>query len=163
MSGGISSIGPAFDYLLANLPAVIAAVDPETEVSDSWPTDSQCQRMFVIGRESPEHSTSAAGTQALIVLGASRADETYEIPCFIQVLSGGTNATAQEATRTAALLVFNTFVSWLFRNLNLGGALQMGNAQISSIQIDGTPPDYLGTGRSTLISFGLRCTNKYNP
>lgn len=157
----VSSIGPAFDYLLNTLPAVLVVVDPKVQVSEDWPDDATAQRQFIIGRAGPSHGeTAAVGSNALITLGAGRVDEDYDIPCFIQVISGGQGD--QKVCRDAAMAIWNGFVSFLARDRTLGGSLSQW-AEIKQLQYDGTPETFIGAGRSALITFTISCKNKYIP
>lgn len=157
-----SSIGPAFTYLLANLPAALMAVDSSAAVFDGWPTDRSTANQFVIGRSGPANETSAvAGVDALTILGAGRVDEDYEIPCYIQTYVGGDN---QAEARNAALVLWDAFMHFLSLDRTLGGALTTGGwAEIGHIQIEATPEENVESGRFCLMTFSIHCKNKYIP
>ena len=165
-----TSVGPVFTYLLTGtnvvtsntLPAALAAVDSAAQVFDAWVTDRSCSSQFVIGRTDPTNGTeSAGGTDALITLGAGRVDEVFEIPCFIQKFVGGDN---QAEARNAAVILWDTFVHWLCADKTLGGVLsQGGSAEISQVRWDGTPEENAKDGRFCVVTFTIRCRNKYIP
>lgn len=164
-----TSIGPVFTYLLTGtnvvtgntLPAALAAVDAQAQVFDAWVTDRSCASQFVLGRPDPSQGTEAAGgTDALIVLGAGRVDEVYEIPCFIQTFVGGTD---QSEARNAAIVIWDALLHWLCADKTLGGALASGWAEISRVQWDGTPEENAKDGRFCVVSFSIRCRNNYIP
>ena len=161
-----STIGPAFNYLLGGgLQTALTAVDATAQVIDSLPVDRSTAHQFVIGCGSPgADETAAQGMDALTVLGAGRVDEDYEIPCYIQCFTGGTN---QAQVRNAALTMWNAFVSFLATDRTLGGALttaaQAGWAEITQIHISGTPLENAEAGRFCVITFNIRCRSKYYP
>jgi hypothetical protein len=164
-----SSIGPAFNYLLTGtapnggttLAAALVAVDPEAQLFDGWVTDRQCHSQFVIGRSGPANETSAmAGADALVTLGASRVDEDYEIPGYIQTFVGGTD---QAEARNAALALWDAWIHWLSLDRTLGGALGTMWAEVGHIQIEATPEENVENGRFCLMTFSIHCKNKYIP
>lgn len=159
-----TSIARAFAYLLdpTKLAAALIAVDANAEVFDGWPLDRSAAHQFVVGRSGPgDETTAVQGTNALLTLGAGRVNEDYEIPCYIQTFSGGTD---QAEARTAALTMWDAFVSFLAADRTLGGALaNAGWAEVARVNIDATPVENTATGRFCLLTFTIRCKNAYVP
>lgn len=156
-----TSIGPAFSYLLANLPAALQAVNTNAQVFDSWATDENCPAQFVIGRSQPNESSMMVGSNDLQILGAGRVDEDYEIPCYLLTFAGGTN---QAEARSSAVALWDAWVHFLASDRTLGGAISQGGwAQVARINYDGTPPENAAQGRFCLITFTLRIRNHYIP
>lgn len=155
-----SAIGPAFTYLLAGVPAVIAAIDPAAAVVDGW-TNVLPDDFMVIGRGSDADQTQASGMDAYVLLGGAMLDEEFTIPCYIDCFRGGDN---QAEARNAALAYFNAFVKFLATDLTLGGALGNGRyARMDAIHIDGPVLEDAADGRRCVISFTVRCQNQYDP
>lgn len=155
-----SAIGPAFDYLLAGLPAALEAVDSSVEVAEAWST-AEVDDMVVIGRAADQDQEAAAGTYALTLLGEELVDEEFVIPILIDCFRGGDD---QAAARSAALAYFDAFVKFIATDRTLGGALQNGRyARLDAITIDGPVLAEALAGRRCQIKTALRCQNQYSP
>lgn len=159
-----TAIKPSFDYLLTNLPAVLTAVDPTAQVVDGWQLDGSTQNFMVIGRGAPTMEAEAAsGTDARVILGSTRVNEVFSIPCYIQTWTGGTD---QSLSRNAAFVLWDAFVAWIVQpaNATMGGALASGGyAEVTRIRVEATPEENLTSGRFCLISFEIQCKNYYIP
>jgi hypothetical protein len=159
-----SAFAPAFSYLAANIPAAITAVDPGVSFIDSW--GSPTERMFVLGRANLDDDAAGSDSTTYTLIGGMRLDERFDIPGFIQVTMGGSDASE---ARGAAWAIWDAFMAWLTAHLNLGGLLQPGGqgggyAVISDIQCEQTgSADQAAGGRMCRIRFVLSCTNSYIP
>lgn len=154
-----SAIGPAFTYLVTNVPAQMQAVFADVAVNDGWVTDVS-RHIFVIGRNSVDVAQASSGTNVFVELGAQHIEETFEIPCYIDCGTGGDD---QSESRNDAVAMFDAFVTFLRSDLTLGGALTNGRyAQLGSVQVDQTYNEGEAMqGRRTVISFSVVCRNKY--
>lgn len=156
-----SSIGPVFNYLLANLPAALQAADSTVVVADGWPTDRSAAHQFVVGRSGPGDETNAqTGTNLLPTIGAGEVLEDYEVPCYIQTFSGGTD---QSESRNAALVIWNAWMVFLMSDLTFGGAVSGGWVEVRRVNIDATPIENTESGRFCLITFTIAVKNRYYP
>lgn len=156
----VSAIGPVFDYLMGNLPAVLTAVNPAVAVVDGW-ASTLPQDIFVVGRVSDADQEASAGVDAYTLLGGALLDEEFVIPCLIDCWRGGED---QSEPRAAALGYLNAFVKFLASDLTLGGALHNGRyARMDAIHMDGPVPDDAVSGRRCVIQFQIRCQNQYDP
>lgn len=156
-----SAIGPAFTYLLTNLPATLEAVgDGSIAVVDGWATTLP-DDIFVLGRNDWPDQEASAGTHALQLIGGELVEEEFIIPCFIDCFRGGDE---QKQARDAALAYLDAFVKFLASDRTLGGALLNGRyARLDALTIDGPVPDETSAGRRCQIKFSIRCQNQYNP
>jgi len=154
-----TAIGPVFDYLNANLPAALLAVNANVGFNDGWAGEI-VDDMFFMGRTDPNQGEAEAGAMAYLELGAQRVTEEFDIPFFIDSWRGGSD---QSESRNAALLLFDAFVAFLRTDLTLGGALHAGRyAQISSTTMVQTPDaESAKNGRRCLIFFRVTCKNIY--
>ena len=159
-----TSIGGAIDYIVANLPAPVAAVDATAVVADNDPIVTS-KSLVVIGRNSPEDGTAADGSQMIVVLGANERQEGYTIPCFVSVYRPGP---AQKPARDAAIALFDVVGHLIAADVTLGGLLQQGRrAEIQKMQLvqtrDSNDTGDSGAMRLALITFDINCTNTYAP
>ena len=159
-----TSIGGAIDYLVAQLPALISAVDSTAVVADNEPSVT-AQSMVVIGRTDPENATAAAGSQIIASLGALRREESYVIPCFVTVYRQGPS---QKTARDAAIALFDVVAHLIATDPTLGGLLLMGRkALIDSMQLiqtrDSEDTGASGAMRLALVLFNIQVTNTYIP
>lgn len=163
-----TSIGGAFDYLVAGvnpntsttLLAALNTVDPTAVLIDSVPTKVS-QSMVIIGKAEPESVMGQSGSQQLIVLGAGRSTEDYEIPCFVYAYRDGPNP---KPARDAALALFDVVAGWLATDRTLGGVLLQGRiADISSVTLNQDVDGESGATRLAWLSFSIHCKNHYIP
>lgn len=157
-----SAVAGVFAYLLAHLPAVVEAVDPNGVVVDGWvdvapPAPAP---ILVIGAPHPEDATSMDQSRQYMALGASHVEEAFDVPCYIDVGVGGTD---QGAARAIALSVFDGVVDLVRSDLTLGGNLLRGRfAELSDIKLVGTRDlSEAQAGRRCVLSFVVRCRNFY--
>lgn len=155
-----SAIGPAFAYLMANLPGVLQAVDPTVGVVDGW-ADELPRDFFVVGRASDSDQEASTSVDAYTLLGGELLDEEFILPCYIDCWRGGND---QSLARNAALAYLDAFIKFLAGDLTLGGALHNGRyARMDAIRIDGPVPGDAVAGRRCVIQFSIRCQNQYDP
>ena len=155
-----SAIGPAFTYLMTNLPAALQAVDSSVAVVDGW-SNQLPDDIFVVGRASETDQEASVGTDALMILGGEQIDEEFIIPCYIDCFRGGDD---QSEARNAALAYLDAFVKFLATDRTLGGALQNGRyARMDAVRIDGPVLEDAAAGRRCVVQFSIRCQNQYNP
>ena len=154
-----SAIGPVFDYLNAQLPAVVQAVSPFCSVQDGWIND-MTDAMVVIGRTAADSQGAETGSHIYQELGAGRVEEQFDIPCYVDVAVGGDQ---QSEARKSALAIFNAIVTFLRQDMTFGGALQNGRwGWVKDIRMDHTQdPAEASAGRRCVIFFTLSCRNLY--
>lgn len=160
-----SAIGPAFSYLLANLPAIVAAVDPNGVVVDgpiATTIPPPPAPMLYVGATDPMNTTAETGAHLYVTLGGFHVDEDFEIPCFIDVSTGGLD---QSQSRNTALAVLDGVVHLIGNDLTLGGILLAGRvAEITHIQMVQTDgPAESIEGRRCVVAFIVHCANHYRP
>lgn len=150
------------DYLLAQLPAVVSAVDPNGIVVESWVTTipPAPAPIVVVGAPHPDDATTADETRQYLTLGAGNVEETFKIPCYIDVSVGGTD---QSLARKPVLVIFDGVVDLIRADLTLGGNLKRGRfAQLTDIMLVGTRDVETATaGRRSTLSFSVVCANFY--
>lgn len=155
------ALSPVLDYLMAQLPAVVQAVDPngmvyEGLVSSSSPPDT----VLVVGREEPENPQSADAARDYIELGTGRVNETINLFCYVDCFQGGVED--QSITRRRAALIFDGVVDLIRADLTLGGALKNGRwAELEAIRLLPSRPEDVPAGRRTVLSFTVVAHNFY--
>jgi hypothetical protein len=163
-----TSIGGAIDYFVAGtnpiqattLLAALQAADPSAVVIDGIATKAS-QSMVVIGKAEPDSVTAQTGSQQLLVLGAGRATEDYEIPCFVYAYRPGPT---MKPARDAALALFDVVAHFIATDRTLGGLLLQGRvAEISSVILNQDIDDETGATHMAWLSFPIHCRNHYIP
>lgn len=154
-----TAMGAVFEYLVTQLPAPLAAVDPSAVVADGWVNDV-ADHLFVVGRNAPDTPEAEAGLDGFILLGGMQMDEEFTVPCYIDCWAGGDD---QATVRNAAIALFDAFVAFLKADLTLGGALKGGYyAELTSHTVIQTnDPDEAAAGRRCVITFSLHCKSRY--
>jgi hypothetical protein len=157
-----TSIGQAIDYLVAQLPSLVTAVDPTALVVDNYPAYVSDSMVF-IGRTAPGDSNATTGSQTIVTLGANKAEESYNIPCYISVYRPGP---AQKPSRDAAIALFDVVAHLVATDRTFGGILLQGRyAYIDHFNIEQTldseEAGESGTLRTTWISFDITARNHY--
>lgn len=158
-----TAIGAVIDYCVTGLPAALKPIDDQVLVFDNWPTDKS-HSWVVIGHQGYESGEAADADAAWYDIGAQRIEETFTVPCFIDVFRDGP---AQKPARDAAIALYDGVVKFLAADPTLGGALLRGRVAIAShLQLRQTEDsDDTGSGglRRALLSFHLACKNAYVP
>lgn len=163
-----TSIGPAIDYLISGtsstlgttLGAALTAADPAATLVDGIATELS-QSMVFIGKAGPDSATTETGSQALLVLGAGRAQEDYDIPCFAYAFRPGPTV---KPARDAAILLFDTVAHFVASDRTLGGLLLQGRfAEIGNVDLNQDVDDETGATRIVWLSFSIHCRNHYIP
>lgn len=159
-----TSIGGAIDYFVAQLPALVAAVDSTAVVVDNDPSVSS-QSMVIIGRTEPENALAADGSQLIVSLGALEREETYLIPCFISVYRQGPT---QKPARDAAIALFDVVAHLVAADTTLGGLLRKGRrASVDRMQLvqtrDSGDTGDSGSMRLAMVIFDIQVMNTYIP
>lgn len=160
-----SAIGAAFTYLLAQLPAVIQAVDANGIIVDGPVAPAlppPPTPMLFVGATDPQNGVATQGTRNYLELGGRKVNEEFFIPCYIDSSVGDTN---QAAARNIALAVYDGVVHLIASDLTLGGALLNGRwAEITDIQMVMTETEAeADDGRRCVITFKVHCLNHYQP
>src|SRR3954470_22502108 len=129
------SIGAAIDYLVAGLAAPLIAVDPAAVVIDGIEgEDQRSQSQVWIGKHDPQQTSAADGGQELLVLGAGRVQEDYEIPCVVWASRKGPTL---KPARDAAIAMFDVVASFIAADRTMTGILKQGRfSEVSSFQLD---------------------------
>lgn len=154
-----------FDYLLAQVPAVVVAVDATAIVVDGPVADYIAPPpapMVFIGARDPITPLAAQGTRNYVELGRLKVDEDFYVPCYIDAASGGA---AQSVSRNAALAVYDAIVHLIQGDMTLGGALLDGRtAEITDVQMIQTDTEEEAEdGRRCVLTFNVHCQNHYTP
>ena len=155
------TVGPAIDYLygLAQQSVTGVTVMGIPAVACDGPVIDLDPAMFVIGLEAPmpEPSRAVTGTDLAPILGDTSLQESYDIPCHIDVRESGAT---QKAVRDVAHGMFNTFLNLLMADRSLNGVLKGGGALIVDVS---AAPFLVGTagepGQRHLLAFTVRCTD----
>lgn len=159
-----SALSGAFDYLVAHLPAVVTAVDPNGIVSEGWVATAPPPPapIVVVGMPSPDNASAADETRQYLALGSGQVEESFDIPCYIDVYVAGITG-AQGQARAIACLVFDGVVDLIRSDLTLGGVLKRGRvAQLTDIRLVATrDEEEAQAGRRSVLSFVVRCANFY--
>lgn len=163
-----TSIGPAIDYLISGTNAVtgttlkndLLAVDVAATLVDGIAVLIS-QSMVFIGKASPDSLSAQAGSQQLLVLGAGRSQEEYDIPCFAYTYRPGP---AFKPARDAAIALFDAVAHWIAADHTLGGILQQGRiAEITNVELDQSIDDETGAMCIVSLRFTIHCRNHYIP
>jgi len=163
-----ASIGPAIDYLISGtnvntgttLLADLTAIDSSVVLLDAVENKTSQSAVF-IGKRAIDSADSMSGDDSLLVLGAGRVQEDYEIPCFIAANRPGPD---MKPARDAALALFNGVMHWLAADRTLGGVLLQGRfAEVTAKSLiqDGAPDT--GAIRVAIFPFSIRVRNHYIP
>ena len=160
-----SALSGVMDYLLAQLPAVVAAVDVNGVVVEGYvrlgvapPAPAP---IVVVGAISPTSANAADETRQYVSLGTENVEESFSIPCYIDVEIVGIDE--QTNARRKACLIFDGVVDLVRSDLTLGGNLKRGRvAQLSNIVLTATEGDVeAATGRRSILAFDVVCANFY--
>ncbi len=163
-----TSIGGAIDYFVSGtnpntattLLAALQAVDPTVTLIDGIPA-SVSQSMVVIGKADPDSVMAQSGSQQLIVLGAGRSTEDYEIPCFVYAYRDGPTI---KPARDAAIALFDVVAHFVAADRTLGNLLLQGRvADISEVTLSQDVAGDTGATRLVWLSFNIHCRNHYIP
>jgi hypothetical protein len=154
-----SSIPATLDALLAlwraALPSVMF-VDVLTLSGDDGRTaaDNIARRVIVGG--DPENAADLDFDREWAGLGALRMDESYDIPCHLECVSGDEDATA---LRDAAIDLFDSLSAALAADNTLGGLVQQGAAVLGRGSMRSEQRE---TGASVQIRFQVHCETRVN-
>lgn len=157
-------LGPVTDALVALAEQAAAGVTVNgkpVQVSDGGP-DELTFGMFVVGLSDtpPEAQTDTMGTRHRVTIGAYIVTDELNIPCYIDVIIPGRS---QKAARDAASALFDEFWSLIAADPSLGGVLEGGSAQVTSMSC---LPENRGSvaepARRQLISFVVACTSTHS-
>lgn len=163
-----TSIGGAIDYFVSGtnpntsntLLTAVQAVDSTAVLVDGVAT-TVSQSMVVIGKAEPDLVTAQTGSQQLLVLGAGRSTEDYEIPCFVYAYRDGP---AVKPARDAALAMFDVVAHWLAADRTLGNLLLQGRvADLAGVTLNQDVAGDTGATRLVWLSFNIHCRNHYIP
>ena len=156
------SIGAAIDYLVAGLVAPLVAVDPAAVVIDGeMVLGQESQSMVYIGKRDPSVTSAADGMEEILVLGAGRVQEDYEIPCVVWASRPGP---AMKPARDAAIAMFDAVAHFLASDRTLGGLLLQGRfAEFSTVSLDQVVAGDAGALRVVWLSFSIHVRNHYIP
>ena len=157
-----TAIGAAIDYLVTGLTEVMATVDGRLRVADNWP-DTLGDGYLVIGHTSSQDGGAADADNVWYDLGALRIEESFSIPCYIEITRPGPS---QKLARDAAITVFDATVDFIRSDLSLGGALNRGRVAIASHLHLTQTADAEDTGehgalRRAVLAFQIDCKNTY--
>lgn len=152
-----TAVGRAIDYLVTSVRALPECADPVV-VSDGY-TARRGNTMVWLG-VSNEDGTSEVGVD-WAGLGAQREDESFDIPCLIEVYRGGADNAVKPA-RDAAIVILDAINAKVRTDRSLGGALAPGAAGVRDIRLRQTAdPEEAGDGRYARIYFNVRCTSRF--
>lgn len=169
-----TAIGAVIDYFVAGLgkgvttPSGVvvpplSSIDPKVLVFDNWATDRSNSRV-VIGHQSYDSGEAGDSESAWYDIGAQRIEESFTIPCFIDVVRDGP---AQKPARDAATALYDGVVHLIAADVTLAGILQRGRVGLAShLRFRQTQDsDDTGSGglRRAYIGFQLVCKNAYIP
>jgi len=166
-----TSIGGVIDYLISGtnpatgttLLADLKAIDPFTVLADNEP-GSESQSLVVIGRQQFDGGTAQSGTDAYVVMGATRITEDYALDCYIQVYRDGP---AQKIARDAAIALFDAVVHWVHADPTMNLLLEKGRIALVSnmtlLQTQNSDDAAGGDLRTAEIDFSLHVQNHYVP
>lgn len=154
-----STIGRAFDYLVAGLLPGAAAVDPNAEVADDSPVSAGAS-LIVIGREGPDSTDSGSPALTYGTLGQTRVEEAYVIPGHVYVVRSGPGV---KDARDAAVALIDVVIRFVHQDPTFGGLLSR-YAQLTQMTLvqSGDPGD-TGAEAWCSISFGIAVQNTYIP
>lgn len=153
-----TSIGPVIDYLITNLNAPLVAADSTAVVVDGIAT-AMSQSMVFIGKEGPDSATAQVGLQQILVLGANRSQEEYDIPCFAYAYRDGPTT---KPARDAAIALFDVVAHFVANDRTFGGLLLQGRyAQIQNVELNQDVDGETGATRIVWLSFTIHCRNHY--
>lgn len=158
-----SALSGSMDYLLAQFPAVVAAVDTNGIVSEGFPTfvPPPPAPILVVGMAHPLDATASEQTRQYLALGSGSVEEDFTIPCYIDTAISGIDE--QSNARRKSLLVFDGVVDLIRSDLTLGGNLKRGRfAEITDILLIATrDEEEAATGRRSIVGFRVHCRNLY--
>jgi len=158
-----SALSGTLDYLLAQFATVVATVDTNGIVSEGFVVSAPPPPapIVVVGMPHPDDALVANESRQYVTLGAGHVEETFTIPCYIDVFIIGINE--QAAARKKACLIFDKIVDVVRSDLTLGGNLQRGRfAAIVDISLVGTRDEEEAThGRRAVLSFAIQAMNLY--
>ena len=147
------------DYLMAQLPAVMSAVDPDGLVQEGWWT-TVTATMLMVGMENPETALTSDQTRQYLSLGSGRVEEHFLIPAYIDAYVGGND---QSVPRKKVCQIFDGVVDLVRSDLTLGGNLKAGRfCQVTDVVLIGTRDvEEAKNGRRSVLSFKFDCNNVY--
>lgn len=158
-----TSIGAVIDYLVAGLPAPLAAIDPLVRVVDNQP-NADSDSWVNVGRSADDHGAAGDPENVYTELGAGRIEETYTLPGYVQVYRPGP---AQKPARDAAIALIDGIVRFVHADPTLGGILTRGRvgimSRLSLTQTEDDDDTGGGDLRLALIGFELTIRNTYIP
>lgn len=158
-----SALSGVFDYLLAQLPAVVNAVDANGVVVEGYCLNAPPAPAPIVsvGSQHPDDAQAASASRQYLALGAAHVEESFQIPCYIDVEVVGVNE--QSTARRKACLIFDGVVDLVRSDLTLGGNLLRGRyAKLENIRLLATAGDLeAATGRRSILSFDVDCSNFY--
>jgi len=158
-----TSIAAAIDYLVSGLAAPLSVADPAAVVVDGIAT-KMSESMVFIGKAGPDSATAQTGSQTLLVLGAGRAQEDYEIPCFAYAFRPAGQALSVKPARDAAVALFDVVAHFVASDRTFGGLLLQGRfAEISTVELVQGIDDESGALRIVWLSFSIHVRNHYIP
>ena len=153
-------VGQAIDYLVAQLPALAVAAQPDAMVIDGITRDELSTSMIWIGRAQPEDLRAALGTRSIPTLGRRRVDETWSVDGFTDCRREGTT---QKAARDAALSLFDAVAHLVGTDPSMGGLLtDAWYVTVPSAEL--VQPESAITGECrAVVLFSLDIRNRYQP
>jgi hypothetical protein len=160
-----TATGAAIDYLVAQLPAVLTAIDPTVVVIDAWATSgTESQSQVWVGKDAQMNAEGALGSRLFLEIGAGKVTESVDIPCFIYCRRPGP---AQKPARDASLAIFDAVVLLVMSDMTLGGVILGGRiAQVHDLKLSQTSSSKDTAGGATAIAgveFTLHFENHYKP
>lgn len=158
-----SALSGVIDYLLTQFTTAVNTVDTNGIVSEGFVVTAPPPPapIIVVGMPHPDDALVANETRQYVTLGAGHVEETFTIPCYIDVFVVGINE--QATARKKACLIFDKIVDVVRADLTLGGNLTRGRyASISDISMIGTRDEDEAThGRRSVLSFNIHANNLY--
>lgn len=155
-----TAIGATIDYLFAQLPAPCVAAQPDCVVVDGVSRGPVSRTMLWIGKSQPDDVQAASGPRVFPVLGVRQVQESFTIPCFIDVMRDGVY---QTAARSAAISLYDVVCHLLVTDPGLGGTLSGGwYAQIKQAVLR-QPEVVTQASVRAVVTFEIEATNRYQP
>ena len=151
-------VGAVIDYLVTQLPAPAAAVNPGAIIVDGNTNDEIGPAMIYIGRAQPEDLQAGTNTRIIPVLGTRRVQERISVPCFVDCLADGT---AQKTSRDLALALYDVVCHLVANDPGLSGVLSSPYyAQVTNVQLIQPDPPTTAQSRAVLL-FDVTAENRY--
>ena len=152
-----TKVGAAMDYLVTTVTELPECAAPVV-VSDGY-TSRRSDTIVWLGVTNEDGSSEVDVEWA--GLGASREDESFDIPCLVEAYRGGGDEAVKPA-RDAAVTILDAINAAVRADRSLGGALTTGAAALRAIRLVQTAdPEEAGDGRYARIYFAVRCTNRF--